>query len=176
LFLLSEGLVRYPETSQIGSLSVEPAPPQIGFVAAAFEVSLNDEQRQAFVAREPEYKIGTAPFYALDHDDDNAVPLGEGVICLASHDKDHDIDLSSKPSSIDSVWHWPTDSGLLPLSMYLRHCLLAVQKAGGQPYESFLDDTYLSDRRTTLREYMKEYGEEVMASRPPAYFKNRYSG
>ena len=34
------------------------------------------------------------------------------------------------PQKIPSVWHWGRDSGLLPASVYLRHCLLAAEKAG----------------------------------------------
>lgn len=171
LFLLGENIVDYPKTLKIASLSAEPAPSDISFVAAAFEVVLDDPQREAFLLREPEYKIDTTPFYAIDGGDE---ALGEGVICLAS--KDSDIDLSKKPPSMETVWGWRKDSGLLPFSLYLRHCLLAVEKAGGPAYESFLQDTYLVDRQTTLAEYLEKEGEEVMTSRPPEYLEKRFSG
>ncbi len=173
LFLLGENIVDYPSTLKIASLSAEPAPSDVSFVAAAFEVDLDDSQREAFLRREPEYKIDTTPFYAID-DNDGFEVIGEGVICLAS--KDTDIDLSKKPASMESVWDWSRDSGLLPFSMYLRHCLLATEKAGGAAYESFLNDTYLVDRQTTLAEYLEQHGEEVMSSRPPSHLVNRFSG
>lgn len=174
LFLLGENIVDYPNTLKIASLSAEPAPTDVSFVAAAFEVVLDDPQREAFLRREPEYKIDTTPFYAIDSGDEGSEALGEGVICLAS--KDSDIDLSKKPADMESVWGWSRDSGLLPFSMYLRHCLLAVEKAGGPAYESFLQDTYLVDRQTTLAEYLEREGEEVMNSLPPAYLEQRFSG
>ena len=173
LFLIGEGLVDFPNTLKVASLSAEPAPPDVSFVVAAFEVTLDDPQREAFIRREPEYKITTTPFYAID-DEDGSEAIGEGVICLASTDTD--IDHITKPESIETVWNWPHDSGLLPFSLYLRHCLLAVEKAGGAAHESFLKDTYLVDRKTTLAEYLDEHGEEVMSSRPPPHLKNRFSG
>jgi hypothetical protein len=173
LFLLGEGIVYYPDTLKIASLSAEPAPTDVSFVAAAFEVVLDDPQREAFLRREPEYKIESTQFYALEGGD-GSEPIGEGVVCLAS--VDGDIDLTRKPDTMETVWNWPKDSGLLPLSMYLRHCLLAVEKAGGDAHESFLKDTYLVDRQTTLAEYLDEHGEEVMSSRPPLYLKDRFSG
>ena len=173
LFLLGEGIAEYPDTLKIASLSAEPAPPDVSFVAAAFEVTLDDSQREAFLSREPEYNIDTTQFYALE-DKDGSEALGEGVICLASTDTD--IDLTRKPDSIRTVWNWPLDSGLLPFSLYLRHCLLAVEKAGGAAHQSFLKDTYLVDRQTTLAEYLDEHGDEVMRSRPPLHLEDRFSG
>ena len=173
LFLLGEDIVDYPSTLKIASLSAEPAPPEVSFVAAAFEVVLDDAQREAFLRREPEYKIDTTPFYALDGKDGSEA-LGEGVVCLAS--RDADIDLARMPDGMKTVWDWPLDSGLLPFSMYLRHCLLAVQKAGGAAHESFLNDTYLVDRKTTLAQYLDECGDEVMGSLPPPHLENRFSG
>jgi len=175
LFLLGENVVDYPDTLKIASLSAEPAPSDTSFVVAAFEVVMDDSQRRAFLRREPEYKIETTEFYALEGEGDRSdEAVGEGVICIAS--KDIDIDLTKKPDSIRTVWHWSSDSGILPLSMYLRHCLLAVEKVGGSAYESFLKDTYLADRRTTLAEYLDDHAEEVMNSFPPPHLAARFSG
>ena len=41
-----------------------------------------------------------------------------------------DMYLRHVVGKVPSVWHWAPDSGLLPASVYLRHCLLAVEKAG----------------------------------------------
>ena len=46
---------------------------------------------------------------------------------------------------------------------------------GGEALESFLDDTYLADRKTTLREYLASH-PHVMASEPPPSLAERYSG
>ena len=44
LFLLKEGVVKYPNTLKIASLSAEPAPNEISFVVAAFEVVLDESK------------------------------------------------------------------------------------------------------------------------------------
>lgn len=96
------------------------------------------------------------------------------------------------------VWSWGPDSGLLPCRVYTRHCVLAVQKDGVPAYvtdrrptrrspvlmrtcqlnlsaNSFLDDTFLVDRTTTLRQHLEAH-PEVMATEPPEEFRERYSG
>eukprot|EP00977_Amphora_coffeiformis_P028476 scaffold35381_cov260-Amphora_coffeaeformis.AAC.2 len=182
MFLVKEGLVDVSKTLRLASLSVEPAGPESSLVVAAFDVTLDDEQRKQFVQREPEYDIATTSFYGLVPDSENQVTAevaptaGQGVICLASK-SDADLTMLDIPASLkehpNGVWHWPRDSGLLPADIYLRHCLLAVQKAGGPAYQSFLHDTYLADRVMTLAEYLEQHGEQVMASRPPPHLATR---
>jgi hypothetical protein len=172
VFLIQEGVVKPQETLRIASLSAEPAENR-SFVAAAFSVSLDDGQRAAFVARELLYHITTASYFDLDTD----VQLGDGVICAANTD-----DLLPEHTrvphgwGIDSVWSWEEDSGLLPADVYLRHCLLAVRKAGVVAEQSFLNDTTLIDRKTTLADYMKSDGGRVMASLPPSHLLARFNG
>jgi len=50
-----------------------------------------------------------------------------------------------------------------------------VDGDGGLCYDSFLDDTYLVDRKTTIREYLKRF-PEVMATEPPESLRERYGG
>lgn len=179
LFLLREGLLENASQQPWygASLSAEPDA-AASFVAAAFDVVLDDAQRADFVRREPEYHIASVPFYALD-DDQQA--LGHGVICLASDDDDLPADLvgSLPPTERGRVWHWPRDSNvLLPAHVYLRHCLLAVQKEkqGAAAYTSFLHDTFLADRSTTLADYLQTHETTVMASRPPERLATRFGG
>ena len=40
---------------------------------------------------------------------------------------------------------------------------------------SFLDDTYLADRRTVVRKYLEEY-PDILDTRPPPELEGRYSG
>lgn len=63
-------------------------------------------------------------------------------------------------------------------SRYCRHCVLATRRDGvpEEARESFLDDTRLVDRTTTLRQYLADRGAHVMASTPPASLTDRYSG
>ncbi|KAL3945439.1 MAG: hypothetical protein SGBAC_000492 [Bacillariaceae sp.] len=184
LFLVSEGLVD-PDTSFcLASLSTEPCDAmEIGFVAAAFDVNLDDEQRLAFVKREPDYSIVTAPYYDIKEHSDKGHSTEKGILCIGCKSDDE------LPSFLDeprhqlaavgrTVWSWGTDSGLLPADMYLRHCLLAVKKAGEKAEQSFLDETYLVDRKTTLREYLSRDGceERVMGSNPPQRLLKRFNG
>lgn len=150
LYLIRQGIVDPSQTLKLASLSAEPASDDnnVSFIVAAFDVLLDDEQRANFLKREPEYKVISTPYYAL-HDD--SVPSGEGVICVASQDTAlSDVEIPSSLGPMGGVWHWARDSGLLPANVYLRHCLLASQKAGEVAYDSFLNDTYLADRTMTL--------------------------
>jgi len=182
LFLIKEGLVDPISSLHLATLSAESSDDDSSFVAAAFDVVLTDEQRVDFVKREPEYDIVSTPYYDINCDDDgNYQPHGKGIICLASKDSNlSDIDylhaISTKLKDKGGIWHWPRDSGLLPANIYLRHCLLAVQKAGGVAYSSFLEDTYLVDRKTTLKEYLDKHDDMVMASRPPPHLAARFGG
>ena len=40
---------------------------------------------------------------------------------------------------------------VLPCRVYLRHCYLAAKAWGGEVLDSFLDETVLVDRQTTIR-------------------------
>jgi hypothetical protein len=122
------------------------------------------------VAREPEYKITSVPFYESD---DSNKESGVGVICASAIDTELAF---GPPPGVSSIWHFPETSGLLPADVYLRHCLLAVKKVGGQAEASFLHDTHLVDRKTTLAEYLEHEFEQVMASRPPSELAVRFGG
>ena len=67
---------------------------------------------------------------------------------------------------------------LLPCPVYARHCVLAAGRDGvpAGARTSFLDETFLSDRVTTLRAYLAGAGAHVMASEPPEHLKHRYGG
>lgn len=117
-----------------------------------------------------------------------------GVICCRSTDEAY-IDLWGEAHfqkqytkhGVKTIWNWTRDSGLRPCPAYLRHCVLASwgadgeehpwssDGAGGRCYNSFLDDTYLVDRKTTIREYLKQH-PSVMTTEPPEYLKERYGG
>lgn len=143
-------------------------------MAAAFDVDMNDEQREAFVAREPEYDFEEVPFSLTDE----SLPSARGVMCVRSQDellRPGALEEGIMPGKISTVWNWKPDSGLLPASVYLRHCLLAVEKAGPAAMTSFLRDTYLVDRHTTLEAYLHHH-PEVWDARPPPDLESRFSG
>ena len=62
-----------------------------------------------------------------------------------------------------------------PDAGYLRHCVLAVTKAGPAALDSFLDETFLVDRETPLRSYLDAH-PYVMETLPPESLVGRYSG
>ena len=65
--------------------------------------------------------------------------------------------------------------GVRPCAVYLRHCVLAAERMGAACYASFLDDTYLVDRSTTIRQYLAQH-PEVMSTPPPPALAERYGG
>eukprot|EP01052_Picozoa_sp_SAG31_P008964 SAG31_NODE_461_length_15359_cov_8.989253_3_plen_134_part_00 len=114
-------------------------------------------------------------------------PLGYGYMCTRSTDAEI-LDVRGHREKytaalqehygFTSIWdNWGPDSGLLPTPVYCRHCVLAASKEGvpKTARESFLDETFLADRRTTLRKYL-EMAPHVMASEPPPELVGRYSG
>lgn len=77
-----------------------------------------------------------------------------------------------------SIWEgWGLASGLLPCPVYCRHCVLASRREGVPPEaaRSFVQETYLADRTTTLEEYLA-LNPEVMEAEPPPSLVGRYSG
>jgi hypothetical protein len=208
LFLLqtTAGLIDPTETMAFASLSAErvvvdsdsssstssSSSSSSSFVAAAFDVVMDDEQKRAFVKREVSYDFVSVPYYNLKAAEESLLnrrsdekPNGQGVICVASTDERQGaavVELLSqlpKPLPITSIWHWPRNSGLLPANVYLRHCLLAIEKSGSAAArESFFKDTYLVDRITTLEHYLSDpiVLEQVMKSRPPPELATRFGG
>jgi hypothetical protein len=106
----------------------------------------------------------------------------EGLMCTRSTDETY-IAKWGYPQyrdktygySLPSIWGWDEDSGILPCAVYLRHCVLAAGKQGPDVLDSFLDGTFLADRKTTIREYLLA-NPRVMDTLPPAHLVGRYSG
>jgi len=119
-----------------------------------------------------------------------------GIICRRSTDeaylsqwgKDH-FQKQYLDYGVKTIWGWDENSGLRPCPVYLRHCVLASWNSdnvgcewssvddenGGMCYNSFLDETFLVDRKTTVREYLKQF-REIMTLEPPEELKERYGG
>jgi hypothetical protein len=186
------------ETLEMSSLSVEEC---IGesFICSVFEVpndGLSDVATKngigsgwipsrAFLEREEEFDIVMVPYEELSEAtpviSDTANPP-MGVICQRSTDEayisrwgwDH-FHKQYKQYGIHTIWGWGADSGLKPCPVYMRHCVLASQNCGTICHDSFLDETYLVDRETTLREYLK-MNPGLMDVEPPEELKHRYGG
>lgn len=124
-------------------------------------------------------------------------PIKHGVICRRSTDEayislwgEEHWQVQYEKYGVKTIWNWDKDSGLRPCPVYLRHCVLASWNcgggtvsgdswssdgAGGPCYNSFLDDTYMVDRKTTIRKYLKQY-PNVMELQPPEILRERYGG
>ena len=113
----------------------------------------------------------------------NAESTGTGLICVGATDQ---LYISRwglqayQQRYLDrglagGIWGWGLDSGILPCSVYLRHCYLSAQNLGSEALDSFLDDTFLVDRQTTVREYLAA-NPEVLTTLPPPSLEGRYSG
>ncbi|TYZ63104.1 hypothetical protein PybrP1_004618 [[Pythium] brassicae (nom. inval.)] len=138
-------------SKEIASLSTEPAAGGV-FLASVFDVPralLPD-----FYAREEEFRIVAVPFEELD----GRPGEGEALMCTRWTDDEY----------IQA-------SGILPCRVYLRHCLLAVEKLGAEVSSDFADTTFLGDRATTIREYVAA-NPSIMDEQPPAHLVGRYSG
>lgn len=72
---------------------------------------------------------------------------------------------------VERVWR----DDVLPCRVYLRHCVLAAQGFCDEAYASFLDATWLADRKTTVRQWLQQH-PEIMQEEPPLELVDRYSG
>lgn len=141
----------------------------------------------AYLEREEEFDIVEVEYEELGQHL-NAVRATStkrtGILCRRSTDEayvarwgpDHLAEKYGKHgiTSIWDTWSLP-DSGILPCAPYLRHCVLAAEKMGLVCYNSFMDETYLADRVTTIREYL-EMRPDVMETIPPGDLAIRYGG
>lgn len=165
------------ETLEMSSLSAEPCE-EASFVCTAFEVVDEGQGMDAFREREEEFELRMVPFEDLEGN-----LTGMGMLCVASTDAayikawgEERFKRLYTDKGIRTIWDWSHTSGLRPCSPYLRHCVLAAQKLGPVAEASFLDETYLVDRETTVRQYLSAAGSKVMSSLPPSELAERYSG
>ena len=174
----------------MASLSVEYVSDDYpGFLAAAFDVPADELMpdgipSRAFLEREEEFDIVTVPYLSVDTIDTQQQLLSNdeskqhGIICQRGSDELY-IQRWGKERfqeyygqyGIETIWNWT--EGLRPCAVYLRHCYLSAEKLGC--LDSFLDETYLVDRKTKLREYM-ERNPEILKELPPPDLVSRYSG
>jgi hypothetical protein len=172
------------ETQEMSSLSAEYCEGLPGFVCAVFEVSNAGMMEhgipsQAFLEREEEFHIIPVPFVDLTTGGNQP---SQGILCTRGSDEEflkrwgqEHFDKDYAQYGIQTIWNWDETSGLKPCAIYLRHCTLAAQKMGEECYNSFLDETFLVDRKTTIRSYLKD-NPHVMTTPPPHDLEIRYGG
>lgn len=168
------------------SLCVEKNPDH-SFKGVAFDLTdANDIDSDTFLLREEEFNFDIVMYKELSISDVSDIgsidQLQTGLICTRSTDeiyhKRWGIDRFNEryqQYGCESIWKYDASSGLLPCSLYLRHCYLAASKLGDDMLMSFLDETYLIDRTTTVREYLK-LNKHILELQPPQNLIGRYSG
>ena len=141
----------------------------------------------AFLEREEEFAIVPVPYLEFyeessSQQQQDTAESKTALICARSTDdaylerwgKERFHEYYAK-YGIESIWGWKENSGLRPCAVYLRHCYLSAQSMGEECLASFLDDTVLVDRITTVRQYLEQY-PEVLLNEPPPELVDRYSG
>ena len=190
------------ESLQIASLSAEKQEGS-SFIASVF--SIEGETGENFLKREEEFDFHMVPFTSCLKDQDNlwlgevekerenkreeegeGAGAGEGVglMCVGGTDAHYvarwgQATYAEKYLSrgLQGVWNWRPDSGLLPCAVYLRHCYLSAKKLTSthEIFDSFLNETYLCDRVTTVGEYLAAH-PDVLTTLPPESLADRYGG
>ena len=172
------------ESMEMASVSAEKvSSDNVGFVCAVFEVPSLLRQQDGlpsadFREREEAFEIKTnVPYldYTTGQTKDN------GILCTSSSDEAYIAQWGQERfddkygTVLGTLWGWGPDSGLLPSPVYLRHCVLAAQKLGDQAYQSFLDETFLIDRQTTVRQYLASR-PDILDMTPPPQVAIQYGG
>jgi hypothetical protein len=175
------------ETKQMSSLSVEYDEGNPGFIASVFDVSNKDMMEDgvpspAFLEREEEFDIITVPYHPIENGKSDPATEQNAIICARSSDEayvqrwgEEHFRKQYGQYGVNTIWNWDMNSGLRPCAVYLRHCFLAAKSNGEDCYRSFLDETFLVDRTTTVRHYLDQY-PEVLDTLPPPSLVHRYSG
>jgi hypothetical protein len=173
------------ETLEIAAFSAENCEGSPGFVVSVFEIPIqkmddvmpNGIPRKLY-EREASYDIVEVPF------EDTASKEGasHALMCIRSTDEifiekwgQDRFDKLFRHYGIETIWGWSKDSGIRPCPVYLRHCYLAAQSMGDICLNSFLDESYLVDRTTTIRQYLDQY-PAVLLVQPPPELAIRYNG
>ena len=166
------------ESLQFCSLSAEPCE-GASFVCTVFEVE--DEGMDRFQEREEEFELVNVPVSPLEAAP-SPPPTCHGLLCCRSSDElyirtwgEERFTRKWRDNGLETIWNYTPDSGVRPCAVYLRHCVLAAERMGAACYASFLDDTYLVDRSTTIRQYLAQH-PEVMSTPPPPALAERYGG
>ena len=170
-----------------------------------FGTCLKNKQPR-FREREMEFELKMVKYNSLDdektpsaaapsetnHDSNGCTDGGDGgsekeqlgMLCTCSTDAafverwgQAHFDELYRANGLRTIWDWSPDSGLRPCACSLRHCALGAEKLGPVAYASFLDETVLCDRKTTIRSYLERH-PEVLTTLPPEQsgLRERYSG
>lgn len=184
-------------TLEMASLSCEYHP-NCSFIATAFDIPVSEMMdittntytpKIEFVQREEEFAIIPVPYLECIDDISNEQDMVTtkrkvGMICAKSNDdiylakwgKDH-FQLRYQQYGLSTIWNYPsTFVSIKPCTIYLYHCYTASKNMGKECHDSFLDETYLVDRTTTLRQYLMDYPTLFHNLQIPPELHDRYCG
>ncbi|XP_078158683.1 uncharacterized protein LOC144554229 isoform X2 [Carex rostrata] len=163
------------ETGEISSLSVESCEREF-LIVTVFEIKT--EEVPSFLKREEEFRFLAVIPKGLD-----GMPFSNRAVLCARYSDEEYFQIRCHGSkeiyherygryNIHKIWR----DNILPCRIYLRHCVLAAKNLGEEAYSNFLDHTYISDRKTTIRQYLATTGASIMEEEPPESLKTRYGG
>jgi hypothetical protein len=173
------------ETLEIAAFSAEDCEGSPGFVVSVFEIPIQNIDDvmpngvpKKLLEREASYDIVEVPF----EDTGSKGGASHALMCIRSTDEifiekwgQERFDKSFRHYGLETIWGWSKDSGIRPCPVYLRHCYLAAKSMGDICLNSFLDESYLVDRTTTIRQYLDQY-PDVLLVKPPPELAVRYNG
>ncbi len=173
----------------------------VGFLAVCFSVPLDDMEAamgstrtvggrqwcgEALLKREEEFNFDIVPCYTAlrgaadpigDCDEIDSIP---GLMCVASTDEEYierwglqQFNEKTLRTGLNRIWNWPQDAALKPCPVYFSHCYAAAGSLGSHVLDSFLDETFLVDRTTTVRDYVNR-NPDIMFVQPPPMHESRY--
>ena len=163
-------------------------------VVALFEIPYSEEVAAALLEREHEFRfVAVKPLCRAGVQEE----AHRAVACASWNDSEYrrlrirgDEDWERRYSGVSAlgeafaisrVWEerGEREEGdrqmILPCRAYLRHVVLAARSLGDDAERCVLDNTFLADRRTTVREHL-ERDPTVMQELPPAGLESRYGG
>nr|XP_009389877.1 PREDICTED: uncharacterized protein LOC103976410 [Musa acuminata subsp. malaccensis] len=163
------------ETGEVSSLSVEPCEGEF-LIVTVFEIK--SEEVPAFIERENEFR-----FLAVVPEGLDGIPFTSPAVVCARYSDEEYFQIRCKGNkdiffqhygryNIQKIWR----DDILPCRIYLRHCVLAARNLGEAAYENFLDHTFISDRKTSIRQYLTSTGSGIMEEEPPKSLRYRYGG
>jgi hypothetical protein len=176
-------------SQQIAAVDAEYDHGNPGFVVSAFEIpneeggggeeeEASGQPSLALQKREAVYDFCKVPLLSLDGRPEKKT----GWLSIRSTDESYISKWGQERFQnqfvrygLETIWNWPPDSGMLPCAVYLRHCYLAAKSGGLECFESFLDETFLNDRETTIRWYLED-NPHVLDALPPLALLDRYNG
>ncbi|KAI3469336.1 hypothetical protein Pfo_025999 [Paulownia fortunei] len=164
-----------PDTKEISRLSVEPCEGE-SLVVTTFQILRSEIL--SFIEREHEFRFLAVTLETLN----GLFYTTPAVLCACYSDEEY-FQHRCKGSKdiffqrygrygIHKIWL----DDILPCRVYLRHCVLAAENLHDIAYNDFLDQTFLGDRKTTIREYLATTGSGIMEEEPPEQLKHRYGG